>query len=293
MMLPENLVRIPYGVVNEVYTNSEHSAVWKVAGPPTPGSYRSLAREAAACRLLAPALPGIVPQVLDEQLPHLLVLSFLAGQPLSVAGIPPSLPQRHTVLDRLGTILAIINSISADNLPDVLRWPFQGNSWSQKALAAFVAVSRQVSTSSPELAPLMHQCRGLLEHSLSWLDHSHQGFIHGDFSGSNILLDPCTWVVTGVIDWEWATIADADYDLMRLHWRVVAGRGPHLWSTPAELTTFNQGYQRHRQLPIEAEKLRWYGLFFATSYLALRLQRNMLAESNDLVNFIRHQVSRW
>lgn len=44
--------------------------------------------------------------------------------------------------------------------------------------------------------------------------------VHGDFGPNNVLLDPVTFEVTGVVDWEFARIGDPVEDLAWCEWNV-------------------------------------------------------------------------
>jgi aminoglycoside phosphotransferase (APT) family kinase protein len=290
--LPQGAIRINHGMMNAVYEMPGQAAICKIAGPPTPGLYRSLEREAAACRFLWDQLPSTVPRVLDDQLPGMLLLSFLRGVPPSTFRARLAPQQRNELSYLLGDLLGQIHCINLDKIPATLLWYCPGDTWSEQALAAFDTVATVVECMQPHLKELMAQCRKVLVDTRAWLEDVDDGFVHGDFGGANILVNPDDGSLAGVIDWEWAARADPDLDLARLHWLGDVGRSAHLWTTLEEEQAFYQGYRKHRHPRSIGKKIRWYGLWFATSYLAARLQHNLVTECGPLERFIQDVLNR-
>src|SRR4051794_11250080 len=64
------------------------------------------------------------------------------------------------------------------------------------------------------------------------------GMMHGDFGPNNILLDPITFDVTAVLDWEWSGTGEPILDLAWCEWIV---RMHHRNSVPA-LVRFFEAY---------------------------------------------------
>jgi aminoglycoside phosphotransferase (APT) family kinase protein len=62
--------------------------------------------------------------------------------------------------------------------------------------------------------------------------------VHGDYGPNNVLLDPATFAVTAVLDWEWARPGSAVEDLAWCEWIVRMHHGAHV---PA-LDEFFDGY---------------------------------------------------
>ena len=67
---------------------------------------------------------------------------------------------------------------------------------------------------------LMH---GVLVHSIP----VHGVLVHGDFGPNNVLLDPATFAVTGVLDWEFAHFGAPVEDLAWCEWIVRAHHPAH------------------------------------------------------------------
>lgn len=289
--LPEDRIRIPHGITNTVYEIAGQATICKVAGPTTQGVYCSLSREAAACRFLCDHLPGITPHVLLADLPKMLLLSFVAGLPLATIRSRLTSQQRKDLILRLGDMLGRIHCVT--DVPLELHWPFRGDNWPERAMASMAAVSATVEQAQLEMRNLMYLCRRHQEARLYCLEGTDEGLVHGDFGGANILICPDDLSIAGVVDWEWASLADPDLDLARLHWLGAVGRSAHIWANLDEQVAFYRGYKQHRCPTGDVVgKFRWYGLWFATSYLAFRLHRGMLIECRPLVQYIQNELNK-
>ncbi|MFD1372867.1 phosphotransferase [Actinoplanes sichuanensis] len=63
-------------------------------------------------------------------------------------------------------------------------------------------------------APVLASCGRMLRH----LQHVVPGLVHGDYGPNNLLFDPDTFEVTGIVDWEWAHPGAPVEDLAWTEW---------------------------------------------------------------------------
>jgi aminoglycoside phosphotransferase (APT) family kinase protein len=66
--------------------------------------------------------------------------------------------------------------------------------------------------------------------------------VHGDYGPNNMLFDPCTVVVTGLLDWEWAHAGGPIEDLAWCEWIV---RMHH----PGHAYALNELFEAYRERP--------------------------------------------
>lgn len=285
----DEFMRIQHGMMNKVYRSPDNLCIYKVAAEPIPGVYASLSRESAAYEFLAALYPELVPRIFKADLPHSLLVSLVKGEPLSELTFS-SQKQRDDLIFSLGRTLGKIHSIEISQAPQSLDFPFPGRNWGEQVLCSFVHISEIIKHIRPSLAILMDQCQRKLETNLACLQDVEKSLVHGDFGGANILIDQTTFEVTGVVDWEWATIADPDLDLVRSHWLDAVGRSARLWTNLHEQEVFYQGYRHYRLLLSNKLKFYWYGLWFATSYLISRLYKKLYKECDKLVAYLKVMV---
>jgi len=165
--------------------------------------------DAAVLRLVRGLLP--VPEVLEVRraddgagTPALLVTSFLPGERLDLLMPRLGATARTTVGDRLGRVLgrlAQMPMVRAGELVDrdlqVRPWPFPGDlpGWvagHQDGLATWMAGEYDA------LLAVAEQAQQLLD----GLDRAC--LVHSDMNPKNLLVDPATLELTGLLDWEFA-----------------------------------------------------------------------------------------
>jgi aminoglycoside phosphotransferase (APT) family kinase protein len=179
--------------------------------------------DAAVLTWLDGLLP--VPQVLevrrgdpDNDLPAVLVTSYLSG--VLLADLKPDLDDDGLarVGHALGTLLGRLAHVALprpglfhdpdlgiDPMPEVLRdltlWTERAvpalTSWDEADLAGLRSVAAQAQTLLDESAP--RSC-----------------LVHSDFNAKNVLVDPATLDVTGLLDWEFAHAGSPYSDLGNL-----------------------------------------------------------------------------
>lgn len=62
--------------------------------------------------------------------------------------------------------------------------------------------------------------------------------VHGDYGPNNVLLDPETFAVTAVLDWEWAHPGDRVEDLAWAEWIVRMHHSPHVGALDGLFTAY-------------------------------------------------------
>lgn len=65
------------------------------------------------------------------------------------------------------------------------------------------------------------------------------GVVHGDFGPNNVLIDPATWQVTAVLDWEFADTGEPVLDLAWCEWIVRMHHPDQTAVLPAFLTSYD------------------------------------------------------
>lgn len=283
--------RVLHGIANQVYELPDGAGVYKVAGPSFPGGYRSLAREAAACTFLAAHLPGVAPRVLCDDLPHSVTFSFIGGVPLPDIRPRLSGSQRERIASSAGQVLGQVHSLPTGNAPVELRWPNEGCTWADRALAYFEHVARAIEQAHPALHGLLSSCRRRLAADRRCLGEPEGRLIHGDFVGGNLLAEPAGAAIAGAVDWEWAALADPDIDLARLHWLPKVGRRPSLWTNQREEAAFLDAYAAYRPPSQFRAKLRWYGTWLAAQYLGARLHWGLTNDCDPFISYLTREVN--
>jgi aminoglycoside phosphotransferase (APT) family kinase protein len=93
--------------------------------------------------------------------------------------------------------------------------------------------------------PVLRACGGLLRalHAIPLADlepsaSAGQVLVHGDFGPNNVLLDPTTFTVTALLDWEFAHLGESVEDLAWCEW-IIRAHHPH---DRGDLGEFFAGY---------------------------------------------------
>jgi aminoglycoside phosphotransferase (APT) family kinase protein len=93
--------------------------------------------------------------------------------------------------------------------------------------------------------PVLHACGAMLRR-VQAVDWPGGLLVHGDFGPNNLLLDPATFEVTAIVDWEWAHTGEAVEDLAWTEWII---RRHHPDDTAA-LTHLFDGYGSEPAWPV-------------------------------------------
>ncbi len=179
--------------------------------------------DAAVLELVRGLLP--VPDVLevrrgdpDVDLPGLLVTSHLPGERLDLL-LPALDPRQQAAVGaNLGTLLGRLGHMAqpragafadrtlvAHDLPDQAR---DLQAWVEAHSERLVAVLHE------QVADALHT---LAAHAQDLIDEDQRVcLVHGDFNAKNLLVDPATLEVTGVLDWEFAMAGSPYADLGNL-----------------------------------------------------------------------------
>ncbi len=187
--------------------------------PKTPETEHSLEREAALLRALQGRLPLPVPNPIYTStdprtgLPDHVGYMLLAGEPLwcdTLAGLP--IEDRRAIAAQLGEFLQALHGLGPEELNLDLPIRDTPDDW-QRLYEAFRA----------ELFPFVRaDAREQVTREFGAFlgDPGSSGrepvLRHGDFGGSNILYDPGTRRVTGVLDFGSAALGDPAVDLAAL-----------------------------------------------------------------------------
>jgi Ser/Thr protein kinase RdoA (MazF antagonist) len=135
------------------------------------------------------------------------------------------LRREHEVLERLQGRLPVPPLLGADR--ESLRLGFVAGAHGQDLIEAGHA------------APVLRSCGQTLRR-IHDFEPGHV-LVHGDYGPNNILLDPDTFAVTAVLDWEWAHTGDPVTDLAWCEWIVRMHHAEHDGALSA-LEEFFAGY---------------------------------------------------
>jgi aminoglycoside phosphotransferase (APT) family kinase protein len=162
--------------------------------------------DAAVLRLVRGLVP--VPDVLEARRavtaadrPGLLVTSFLPGERGDLV-LPDLDDARAAVLgDRIGHLLADLSG-----MPTLAMGPFVAADLSIGDFGVADGLPGFVAVNAGELGPaIMEGLPDVAERAQSLLDEvTRTCLVHSDFNPKNLLVDPATLRVTGLLDWEFA-----------------------------------------------------------------------------------------
>jgi aminoglycoside phosphotransferase (APT) family kinase protein len=167
--------------------------------------------DAAVLRLVRGLLP--VPEVLevrrpdpDAGTPALLVTSFLPGERLDLC--LPGLPQERRVAvgALLGRILGRLAQMPFLAVGEFVDGTLRVEPFPAAAdLPEWVAGQRGSTALSEWTQPEYDALVGVADHAQTLLDRVDRTcLVHSDFNPKNLLVDPVSGGVTGVLDWEFA-----------------------------------------------------------------------------------------
>ncbi|HEX6686951.1 MAG TPA: phosphotransferase [Candidatus Limnocylindrales bacterium] len=135
--------------------------------------------------------------------------------------------REHAVLDRLSGRLPVPTVLGGDE--DSLRMGFVAGVHGQDLIEAGHAV------------PVLRACGRMLRRIHGIDPEPGPALVHGDYGPNNVLLDPATFEVTAVLDWEWAHAGNPVRDLAWCEWIVRMHHHEHVDALDA-LDGFFDGY---------------------------------------------------
>ncbi len=178
--------------------------------------------DAAVLRLVRGLLP--VPEVLDVQRPHpgagtpgLLVTSFLPGTRLDL--LLPGLgdEQRRAVGDHLGVLLARLAMMPMPRAGLFVDGDLRVEPLPAADLVSFVERHRTGTALADWPAPEYDALLDVADRAQRWLDPvTRTCLVHSDLNPKNLLVDPGSLAVTGLVDWEYAHAGSPVTDLGNL-----------------------------------------------------------------------------
>ncbi len=178
--------------------------------------------DAAVLRLVRGLLP--VPDVLEVQrarpevdAPGLLVMSYLPGARLDL--LLPDLPEdaRVTVGHRLGVLLARLAMMPLSRPGRFVDDRLLVEPFPEADLAGFLE-ARRAGTALADWPASDHAALlRVADHAQALVDRVRRAcLVHGDLNPKNLLVDPTTLEVTGLVDWEFAHAGTPGEDLGNL-----------------------------------------------------------------------------
>ena len=109
--------------------------------------------------------------------------------------------------------LAAIHSVDPYSLGSWLRWP-GWKAWRETLHLWLLDVTRQLGA--------YPCCRDIVATSREWLaslptaPRTAPALVHGDFNGTNVVVNELTCSTCAILDWDWATIGDPCLDLVKI-----------------------------------------------------------------------------
>jgi aminoglycoside phosphotransferase (APT) family kinase protein len=164
--------------------------------------------DAAVLRLVRGLLP--VPEVLEVrrpvgQAPGLLVTSFLPGIRLDLLLPDAGATELNEIGRRLGDLLARLACMPMPRHGLFIDGDLSVEPFPEGDLADFVAANRTGTALADWPAQEYDALLELADHAQALLDGiGRTCLVHSDFNPKNLLVDPETLEVTGLLDWEYA-----------------------------------------------------------------------------------------
>jgi aminoglycoside phosphotransferase (APT) family kinase protein len=166
--------------------------------------------DAAVLRLVRGLLP--VPEVLEARRPDdaagtpgLLVTTFLPGTRLDLLLPELGAEERRAVGTEVGAVLARLAMMPMPRPGFFVDGDLRTDSMPGGGLVAFVEANRRDSAIAEWPAPEYDGLLAVADRAETLLDTlARTCLVHSDFNPKNLLVDPETLTVTGVLDWEFA-----------------------------------------------------------------------------------------
>ena len=212
---------------------------------------RSLDHEAAVCRGLGdagfavpePVAHGLVRDVDDDVDPQAewLISRRLPGETLADAWPDLGPGQRRTAGEDLGRFLRSLHRDADLTLAPPWWVEAHEPSGYHNAYRPHVGIAVDMAHGAASLPfadqGMLDKVAALLDERLHCFADDEMVFTHGDVHGHNLLLDPATGRLTGVLDWEGAHPAAPDLELdMFLRWTQAAHHFPASPGGPPRIT---------------------------------------------------------
>jgi aminoglycoside phosphotransferase (APT) family kinase protein len=181
-----------------------------------------------------------------------------------------------------GEELRIIHSLPPPFGVETLAWPGTGESWWEGVISHSESLARQLSFSR-EMLDIVADVLKCLNKVTADAPLPGIALCHRDFGGANVLVNGKQ--VSGVIDWEWACIADWRLDIERIEWLPEVGRSAHLWRTEAERSAFYSGYGDRLEDMVQIRQA--YRAVIALEYLAVRAALGWESQCKALISYLK------
>ena len=189
------------------------------------GARRERAAEidAAVLHLVRGLLP--VPQVLEMRRPDtaagtpgVLVTSFLPGERLDLSLPALDGRQRAAVARKLGLVLGRLAQMPMPRHGQFVDAGLRIEPWAEAPdLPAWVRRQRSTSALAGWPDDLYRRLLAVADHAQGLLDEVDRAcLVHSDFNPKNLLIDPATGELTGLLDWEFAHAGTPMTDLGNL-----------------------------------------------------------------------------
>lgn len=214
-----------------------------------------LAWEASLYRRMSQSSVSVCPQVLAldtarDLVPYdVLVLSYIAG--VAADGVWPQLRAavQEELSEELGRICGAIHSMPWNSYGEYVTLPqdsLQSARWADIVFDKFRRMYAQATALDLLPLPLLDALITTLSDGDAVLESAAApALTHTDLQLSNVLLrqEQDRWRIVGVIDWEWALVADPIWEFAEL------------WSSPDDLyplpDAFLYGYKQRHPLPLD------------------------------------------
>lgn len=234
------LTRLTGGQSNPTYRLSTPGGDYAVRRKPFGkllGSAHAVDREYRLIQALHPTgfpVPRPIALCLDESVAGSVfyVMEFKHGRSFWNGQLPDmSPPERTAIYNQMVDQLARLHAIDpvAVGLEDFGK---AGN-YFQRQVDRW---TRQYRASQTDDIPVIEQLIDFLSATVP--PQTRSSIIHGDYRIDNLIFDPTTPEVSGIIDWELSTLGDplADFAYLAMNWSMPAGQGAGLEGVDHETT---------------------------------------------------------
>jgi aminoglycoside phosphotransferase (APT) family kinase protein len=212
----------------------------------------------------------------------LLAMDLLPGTAFPEAWEAATAAEEERLGRSAGEVLAALHRLPCPDSKGPLAWPAPGTTWWDGVVAHGEAMARHladVGALGPDVAARVVRRLGA---DRAGAPAPRLGLCHRDYGGANLLAREGS--VVGLVDWEWACIADVRLDLARNEWLPRVGRSARLWRTAAQRDTFYGGYGQVR--PEVVAVVEPYGALSALEYLVVRVALGSTIECGPLVGHL-------